>query len=145
MILPGSSVMAQFTFLIIAQRSQGCKKKVVGLMAIDVRAAHDATIVLLTGDMDASSCVGLWDIAATRGVGDPALLVLDLSGVERVYMSGMQLLLDVHTAMAARGGRLICCGARPFVREVMRITWSDRIVGMQVDVESALDAARVVS
>lgn len=69
-------------------------------------------------------------------------LVLELSGVERMYAAGMSALLDLQRAALRQGARLICCGARPFIREMLRITMLDRTLDLQADLQTAIDLTR---
>jgi anti-sigma B factor antagonist len=114
----------------------------VVIEALDVAGT---TILFLAGDLDASSCTEVREMAERTMDGGRLFLVLDLSGVERMYTAGMSVLLDLQRTADSRGGRLICCGGRPFVRELLRITMIDRALELQTDLDSALDLARAAS
>ena len=69
-------------------------------------------------------------------------VVVDLSRVERVFSSGLSLLLAVHRAAETARAPLVFCGARPFLREILRITMLDRIFRTAVDVDQAVEVLR---
>jgi anti-anti-sigma factor len=100
----------------------------------------EGTLVLsLAGDLDALSA-GSLDLMVTDLLGQGRRsLVVDLAQIERVYTAGISVLLRLQRAAAGRGARLICCSARPFVREMMRITLWD------LEVQSDLTAAVALS
>lgn len=114
-------------------------------MMIDAAEAEGVAILYLSGDLDAPNCRQVREIAAGLLADGRSSLVIDLSGVERIYTAGIFALLDLQRAAAQRGRRLICCGARPFVRELLRMTMLDRALDLQGDLETALDVSREAS
>lgn len=120
-----------------------CKAKVVdSVIFIEAAEVQGLPVLSLTGDLDASSCREVREIVLALLAEERSYLVLDLSQVERMYAAGMSVLLELQRAALRRGGRLICCGARPFIREMLRITMLDQTLDLHADLESALDAAR---
>lgn len=104
-----------------------------------------ATILFLAGDLDAATCVHVHEkVSGMIGEGRRRL-VLDLSGVQRIYAAGLSVLLELQRTAHMSGGRLICCGARPFIREILRITSFDRVLHLQMDLDCALDALTAAS
>jgi anti-sigma B factor antagonist len=118
---------------------------VVYRLVIEALELQGATILFLAGDLDASASVELREIVAAIIEDGRLFLVLDISGVERMYAAGMSALLELQRIAEQRGGRLVCCGGRPFVRELLRITMIDRALDLQTDLDSALDLASTVS
>ncbi|HWI66509.1 MAG TPA: STAS domain-containing protein [Symbiobacteriaceae bacterium] len=104
-----------------------------------------ATILFLAGDLDAHTCVHVHDrVSGMIGEGRRTV-VLDLSGVQRIYAAGMSVLLDLQRVAHTAGGRLLCCGARPFIREILRITSFDQTLHLHMDLDCALDALTAAS
>jgi anti-anti-sigma factor len=99
-----------------------------------------ATVLFLTGDLDADMCVHVQERVHDLIAEGSRVLVMELSGVQRIYAAGMSVLLELQRAAQVAGGRLICCGARPFIREILRITALDRRLQHQMDLDCALDA-----
>lgn len=98
-----------------------------------------ATVLFLAGDLDAHTCVHVHEKVSGLIDNGTRLLVLDLTGVQRIYAAGMSVLLELQRVAQKAGGRLICCGARPFIREILRITSLDRALHLQMDLDCALD------
>lgn len=97
----------------------------------------------LHGTLDAASAPQVRDElqVATQGC---ERLVVDLSHLDRVFSSGLSALLSVHRAAERAGTALVFCGARPFLREILRITMLDRIFRMAVDPEHAVELLRAL-
>lgn len=114
-------------------------------MVFDALEVEGATVLFLTGELDAASSASVRERVASLLDAGRRMLVLDLSGVKQLYTAGMLVLLESHRVAARRGGRLVCCGARPFIREILRITMLDEPLGLQMDVDSALDLLRAAS
>lgn len=112
---------------------------------IEALEVEGATVLFLTGELDELSCTHVRELVAGLIADGRHVLVLDLSGVQRIYAAGMSLLLDLQRAAATAGGKLICCGARPFIREILRITMLDRRLHLQMDLDSALDLLSAAS
>jgi len=104
-----------------------------------------ATVLFLAGDLDAVTCVHVHEKVSGLIDDGRRTLVIDLTGVQRIYAAGMAVLLDLQRVAQKAGGRLICCGARPFIREILRITAVDRALHLQMDLDCALDLLTSVS
>lgn len=108
-------------------------------MVIEAHEVEGTLVLSLSGDLDALSA-GSLDLMVTDLLGQGRRsLVVDLAQIERVYTAGISVLLRLQRAAAGRGARLICCSARPFVREMMRIALWD------LEVQSDLTAAVALS
>lgn len=112
---------------------------------IEASEVHGATVLFLRGELDAASSLHVRDLVGTLVTEGRTLLVLELSGVERMYTVGMTALLELHREVERSGGRLVCCRARPFIREILRITMLDRFLDLQSDLESALERIGLAS
>lgn len=110
-------------------------------MVIEPLAIEGATILFLTGDLDGPAAAEVKRTAASLFATGSHTLVLDLSGVGRVYTAGLVALADLQRGAAHANRALSFCGARPFVRELLRVTMLDRSLNMHLDLNSALDLA----
>lgn len=108
-------------------------------MVIHAKVVEGAAVLYLSGDMDAPACEHVLEIAAGLVADGHRSLVVDLSGVERIFTAGIFVLLDLQRVAIKRGQRLVCCGARPFVRELLRMTMLDGALDLKGDLESALE------
>lgn len=107
-------------------------------MAMEATWVEGIAILYLTGDLDAPAAADMREVVQERLLAGDGCVVLDLTGVERMYTAGILALSELQRVAAATGRRLICCGARPFVRELLRITMLDFELDLQMDLESAL-------
>lgn len=115
--------------------------KVVFFVVIEPMAIEGATILFLTGDLDGPAAAHVAQTAARHFAEGCQTLVLDLSGVDRVYTAGLVSLTHLQESAARAGRELSFCGARPFVREILRLTMLDRGLNLHLDLNSALDQA----
>lgn len=131
--------------MIMAQYRRMCKPKVGYLAMIEALEVEGATVLFLSGDLDSNSSAQIRELVAALIADGRRILVLDLSGVRRLYAAGMSLLLELQRVAVKAGGRLICCGARPFIREILRIVMLDRALHLQADLDCALDMLAAAS
>ncbi|HEY3365185.1 MAG TPA: STAS domain-containing protein [Symbiobacteriaceae bacterium] len=110
-------------------------------MVIQALEFDEAAVLFLSGDLDDVRSARVREMVHALISQGRHAVVLDLSGVERVYVSGLAALLDMKRMAACTGGRLFCCGARPFIRELLRLTAREEDLHLMADLESALDAA----
>ncbi|MGE5673102.1 MAG: STAS domain-containing protein [Mycobacterium leprae] len=112
-------------------------------MVIQALELSGSMVLLLGGDLDAvtvqelrETVLDLLDVGWRR-------VVLDLSGLDRIYTAGILALVELQAYMGSQDARLLCCGARPFVRELLRISL-DRPLDLLPDLETALELAASV-
>ena len=87
------------------------------------RSQGDHTIVTLAGEIDLYTAPRLQsELSATMRAADPALVVVDMSGVEFCDSTGMNVLLAAHRAATERGGSLTLAAPRPSVRKILEVT-----------------------
>ncbi len=65
-------------------------------------------------------------------------IVLDLKDVTMLASMGLGTLVSVHKICASEGGRLVVCGLREDILQLMKITHLDRILKIAPDREHAL-------
>ncbi len=68
-----------------------------------------------------------------------ARLLVDLSGIEQVFFSGLSTLLAIHQAMQEAGGRVVFAAPRPFFREMLKISQFDRLLEVVPERQMALE------
>jgi len=90
---------------------------------VSSRSQGDHTIVTLAGEIDLYTAPRLQSelVAAMRSA-DPALVVVDMSGVEFCDSTGMNVLLAAHRQACERGGDLVLAGPRAPVRKILEVT-----------------------
>lgn len=104
-------------------------------------AIEGIAVLELSGTLDAATVPQVRE-ALLAAVGASERVVVDLSRVERVFSSGLSLLLTVHRAAEQAQSTLVFCGARPFLREILRITMLDRVFRTAVDMDQAVEQLR---
>ena len=114
-------------------------------MLIEATLVEGVAILCLSGDLDAPASADMREVVQGRLLAGDGCVVLDLNGVEHMYTAGILVLSELQRVAAGKGCRLICCGARPFVRELLRITMLDFELDLQMDLESALKVSRQAS
>ncbi len=72
----------------------------------------------------------------------PLAVTLDLAGVGFVDCSGLAVLIWAHQQLSARNGRLICTGAQPVVRRIVRLTGLDGYLDIREGREAVASAGR---
>jgi anti-sigma B factor antagonist len=92
-------------------------------LRVSSRSQGDHTIVTLAGEIDLYTAPRLQSelLAAMRSA-DPALVVVDMSGVEFCDSTGMNVLLAAHRHACERGGDLALAAPRAPVRKILEVT-----------------------
>lgn len=65
-------------------------------------------------------------------------IVMDLTDVTMLASMGLGMLVSMHKLCAAQGGKLVVCGLRDDIVQLMKITHLDRILKIAADREAAL-------
>lgn len=114
-------------------------------MTVETSEIDGIPVLYLIGAADAVACRDLRERILNLADQGHEAVVLELSGLDRLYTSGLMILLDAQAEASKGKLRTIWCGARPFVRELIRLTTVDRCPVLESDLESALDLTRAVS
>jgi anti-sigma B factor antagonist len=92
-------------------------------LRVSSRSQGDHTIVTLAGEIDLYTAPRLQsELFATMRSADPALVVVDMSGVEFCDSTGMNVLLAAHRQASERGGDLSLAAPRAPVRKILEVT-----------------------
>jgi anti-sigma B factor antagonist len=92
-------------------------------LRVSSRSQGDHTIVTLAGEIDLYTAPRLQtELLAAMGSADPALVVVDMSGVEFCDSTGMNVLLAAHRQACERGGDLALAAPRAPVRKILEVT-----------------------
>lgn len=105
---------------------QGAGRTDAGLRS-EVRVGPRAIEVRVVGEIDLANVdefrALLWAQPA-----NPAILRLDLSGVDLLSAAAVRALIGVHLRTRSRGGQLILSNPKPHVRQVLRATRINRVI-----------------
>lgn len=110
----------------------------MGGASVSVEEHGMAVVLHLEGDLRSDHVPDVH--RALQGViGDQAVVVVDLAGVEHIDSSGIAALIGISKRMnASSGGRLVLCGAGAWIAGVFHTMKIDRLFPLYADVSSAL-------
>ena len=107
-------------------------------LQVSVTSADSYTVVALTGESDVytyDQLRGALEAEVTRGI---ALLIVDLSGLEFMDSTGVQVLLDIRVMMNDRGGQLALAQPQNTVARVLNLVGADQLVPVYASVGEAV-------
>ena len=92
---------------------------------VTISEQGDSVHVSLSGELDISSAPRLQDDLARVEAGEPATIVLDLSGLDFMDSTGLRLLIGADSRARNAGRRLILIRGNEMVQRVLRVTRLD--------------------
>ena len=92
---------------------------------VTISEQGDSVHVSLQGELDISSAPRLQDDLARVEAGEPATIVLDLSGLDFMDSTGLRLLIGADSRARNAGRRLILIRGNEMVQRVLRVTRLD--------------------
>ena len=92
---------------------------------VTIQEQGDAVRVSLSGELDISSAPRLQDDLARVEAGEPATIVLDLSGLDFMDSTGLRLLIGADSRARSAGRRLVLIQGNEMVQRVLRVTRLD--------------------
>jgi anti-sigma B factor antagonist len=97
------------------------------------RGAHGQVVVEIEGELDLS-CLELLDQEVGRVMAtDASSVVLDLSGLEFIDSSGIQLLLQLESKSRMNGNRLRMVRGSSKVQRLLELTGADRMLPFGIE------------
>lgn len=99
------------------------------LMRFEIEPVGNSLVVKLYGEID-QHCVGEIrnDIDRLISLRNPAVLIMDLGGVELMDSSGLGLIMGRYKIMAARGGQVRLIRPKPHVDKVLELAGIKKIL-----------------
>ncbi|MBT3659813.1 MAG: STAS domain-containing protein [Rhodospirillaceae bacterium] len=107
------------------------------MVEINISEIAGQCVVGLTGDVDLS-CSSLVRDALMEKIGQTAITVVDLAGVEMIDSSGVASLVEGHQQAKKRGSRLVLVACRPTVLKVLQLAKLDDVFEISGSLEDAL-------
>jgi anti-anti-sigma factor len=112
-------------------------KEGVEQLRVSVSGGESYAVVALAGESDVYTYDQLRGaLESQAGTGVP-VLVVDLSGLEFIDSTGVQVLLDVRVMMNSRGGTLALVAPRATVARVLNLVGADQLIPVYPTVEEA--------
>lgn len=103
------------------------------------REVEKVTVLEASGRLRAGEPVELlMDAAQASIAGGRSLILIDLQEVGYIDSIGIETLLGIHRKLIAESGRLMLCGMRNNVEELMRITRLSTVFDIHSDESAAL-------
>jgi anti-anti-sigma factor len=114
-------------------------------LQIDVSPAAEAApaLVVLSGEMDIVSAGSFIETMTELEQSSPGGVAIDVAGLTFIDSSGINALLQVAHAIAARGGHAVVAAPSPHVQRVFDITHVGDVVAVAADRDEALRLAAV--
>ena len=91
-------------------------------LKVTTTSQGDHTVVSATGEIDLYTAPRLQAALMAALSGNPARLIVDMSGVEFCDSTGINVLLAAHRQAAERGGELQLAGPGSATRKVLQVT-----------------------
>lgn len=95
------------------------------------------TVIALAGESDVytyDQLRGALESEAAKGV---LLLIVDLSALEFMDSTGVQVLLDIRVMMSSRGGKLALASPQTTVARVLNLVGADQLIPVYPSVQEA--------
>lgn len=89
------------------------------------------TVLRVTGRLDGTSVSEIRERLHTAIALDGGDLVLDLSDVDWLDVTGLAVLVDVHRRLRQQGRRLILRGCTPRLRRALAVTRLSRVMAIE--------------
>ena len=94
-------------------------------------------MVALAGESDVYTYDQLRGALETEAAKRVALLIVDLSGLDFMDSTGVQVLLDIRVMMSDRGGKLALAGPQNTVARVLNLVGADQLIPVYASVGEA--------
>ena len=106
-------------------------------LRVSVTSGNAYTVVALAGESDVYTYDQLRGALETEAANGAGLLIVDLSGLEFMDSTGVQVLLDTRVMMDNRGGRLALASPQNTVARVLSLVGADQLIPVYPSVDSA--------
>lgn len=94
-------------------------------LAIITERHSQRSVLRLQGELDVSTRDRLRHAVDSALEGHPAILVVDLSGLDFADCAGLSILVCAQKLLTAGGSELVTVGAKPIVRRLLQLTGLD--------------------
>jgi anti-sigma B factor antagonist len=106
-------------------------------LRISVTAGPAHTLITLAGECDLHTGRQLRDVLTSEVSRGAQRMILDLSGLNFMDSTGMQVLLSVRTVLNVRGGTLSVVAPQPVVARILELTGADQYIPVYSNLEDA--------
>ena len=100
-------------------------------LSLEVKQEGNATVVFLSGDIDASSLNDFQSAVEPLCNVEGAQVVLECAALNYVNSAGLGLLFALSRACKTIGGQLLMCGVRSKVKNVIHVLGLDNLLELR--------------
>jgi anti-anti-sigma factor len=97
-------------------------------LRISVTSGPACTLVVLAGECDLNTGRKLRDVLMSEVSRGTQRLILDLSALDFMDSTGMQVLMSARTLLNVRGGTLALVSPQPVVARILELTGADQLI-----------------
>jgi anti-anti-sigma factor len=119
-----------------------CIRIAVGLLKASVTVPETTgaayTVVVLTGEVDATNSEELYNILESVVLQRPRLLIVDLSDLSFMDSTGLRMLLRATRELDQQGGVLSLAAPQTSVARVLQLTRADQLIPVYESVADAI-------
>jgi anti-anti-sigma factor len=119
-----------------------CIRIAVGLLRASVTVPETTgtayTVVVLTGEVDATNSEELYNILESVVLQRPRLLIVDLSDLSFMDSTGLRMLLRATRELDQQGGVLSLAAPQASVARVLQLTRADQLIPVYESVADAI-------
>jgi len=119
-----------------------CIRIAVGLLRASVTVPETTgaayTVVVLTGEVDATNSEELYNILESVVLQRPRLLIVDLSDLSFMDSTGLRMLLRASRELDQQGGVLSLASPQASVARVLQLTRADQLIPVYDSVAHAI-------
>jgi anti-anti-sigma factor len=120
------------------EAAQKWYKRGVDQLRVSVTGGDSHTVVALAGESDVYTYDQLRGALETEAAKGVALLIVDLSGLDFMDSTGVQVLLDIRVMMNDHGGKLVLAQPQNTVARVLSLIGADQLIPVYPRVEDAV-------
>ena len=107
-------------------------------LRVSVSGGDSYIVVTLAGESDVYTYDQLRGALEAEAAKRPALLIVDLAGLEFMDSTGVQVLLDIRVMMSEHGGKLVLSRPENTVARVLNLVGADQLIPVYPSVEEAI-------
>ena len=98
--------------------------------AFDVQRSSDSTTLTVRGSLDINTAPQLGDEIDRIAAGKPALVIVDMSGLDLIDSSGVAALVKLYKAVRAAGGSVTISGVRDQPLAIFKLLRMDKVFNL---------------
>ena len=108
-------------------------------LSVSVENGADGTVIVrLSGEADITTARALAETLSSPAAGNPALLVVDVSGLTFIDSAALQVLVRTHRGLHSGGRRLALVSPGPAVRRILQLSGADKVIGVYASLADAV-------